>query len=714
MRKIKYQKMTLTSRVAMTGLLAVGVAGEAWAQRKTTTTSPAPVVTTAPAAEVEAPTLFQLENATIDDIHTAMANGSLTSVELTNLYLRRIQAYDQSSVISPVQPLNSVAAVNPALLDDAATADLQRKQGASVGPLHGIPFLVKWSYSIKDMPITGGTNGWRDLVTHNETWSVAKMREAGAIVMGHANMDTWASSATTSSSQIKGAVRSSYLQGAYPGGSSGGSGVSSGAYLTNFAFGGETGGSIRNPGDRNGLVAYKVSGGSISVNRIIPLVAERDVIGPMTRNAQDNALIRDVVGVTDPDDFWNPVLPLLVDKLPVPQTGFKAAQQGASLAGKKIGIIGTYVGMTHPNPGANATSNTTSVQTTTSATLALVQSAKAEMEAAGATVSYVFLPPECSTTYDRGAEAPKTLLLNSPYSDQVASYAYRGLIESIVAEPGDTYSEIATKVLATANLVSNISATRRNMMYTLNAQTGEYEPGTAISLADPSSQEHYRARAESNRAFEAWMDAEGLDAVVWPVWPNKGRTSGSIIGRDLVNYMFLPAVTVPMGRLLQPATSSLAAGEEPLTLNITGRLYDDQKVLAIAYAYQQATKHRYSPPLAPALTGEKFDIKRQQRKAPSSDILPPVLTVASSATVGDDRRITFTGSVADSSTVDRLEVSVAGSLIPAVVEGNTWTAVLPAESSASVFIGSASSVNLIVLAVDTAGNAACSQLDVVL
>lgn len=698
-----------------TGLVAIAFAGDAMASRKTITTDPAPAVTTGQPTQIEPPSLFHLESATIDDIHQAMANGSLSAVELASLYLRRIQAYDTSSAISPVQPLNAVAALNPDFLEDAAAADRARTQGAPLGPLHGIPFLVKWSYSIKDMPITGGTNAWRDLVTPNETWSVAKLREAGALVMGHANMDTWANSATTSSSQIKGAVRSAYLQGANPGGSSGGSGVAAGAYLTHFTFGGETGGSIRNPGDRSGLVAYKVSGGSIGLNKIIPLVPERDVIGPMTRATKDNAIVRDIVGPSDPDDLWSPVLPLLVDKIPVPESGFSSALAGATLAGKKIGIIGTYVGMTHPNPTPGAPTETTSVNTTTAATLALVQQAKADMERAGAEVRYVFLPPTAATTYNWGASAPQRRLLETAYGNQVAAYVYRDLIESIVARPGDTYHDVAVKVLSTASTVSSyISAARRNMMYALDPQTNQYVPGEAVSFAAEPAQEHYRARALSNRAFEEWMDAEGLDAVAWPVWPNKGRTSGTIIGRDLVNFMYLPAVTVPMGRLLQPATSTLAAGEEPLTLNVTGRLFDDQKVLAIAHAYEQATKHRYSPPLAPPLTGETFDVKRQLKKPVSADILPPVLTVANTAVKTGGNAILFSGTVADAGQVDRLEVSVAGALIPAVVEGATWTAMLPAEAAARVFIGNAASINVVVLAVDAAGNATCSVENVLL
>ena len=329
---------------------------------------------------------FDLGTATIAEITSAMNGRYLTAVELVNMYMRRIQAYNQTSPVAPAQPLNAILFLNPDLLDDAAESDRLRSKNVVLGPLHGIPFLVKGSYSIRNMPITGGANGWRNLTTTHDSFAVEQLRQAGGLVMGQANMDTWANSATNSNSQIQGAVRSCYLAGALPGGSSGGSGVASGAYLTHFTFGGETGGSIRNPSDRSALVGYKVSGGSISVNKIIPLAPERDVIGPMTRSAIDNAVIRDVVGKKDPGDIWAPILPILEDRRPVPETGFVDAIKTATLQGKKIGIIGTYVGMPHPSPGPGATSNTTQVQTTTAGVFALVQQAKAEMEAKGAKV----------------------------------------------------------------------------------------------------------------------------------------------------------------------------------------------------------------------------------------------------------------------------------------------------------------------------------------
>lgn len=708
-----------TSPLTAIGITAIGLAATFQTQGK-----PAPGLANKPEnpatgapppGQAKKETTLRLEDATIPEIQAAMENGSMTSVELVSLYLRRIQAYDKPS-ISPNVPLNSVGALNPDLLEDAAEADLLRKQGIVLGPLHGIPFLVKWSYPIKDMALTGGTNGWKNLVTTNETWSVTKMREAGGIAMGHANMDTWANSASNSVSQIKGAVRSAYLPGALPGGSSGGSGVSSNAYLANFAFGGETGGSIRHPSDRNGLVGYCVSGGSISVNRIIPLAPDRDVIGPMTRNAADNAIIRDIVGKVDPDDMWTPIHKYLAQNRPVPETGFVSAVKEATLAGKKIGIIGTYVGLPHPDPGPDATVETTRVQATTPETTLLVNQMKLDMEAAGATVEYVFMPPQVSTTYPLPAGSPRLLLdRTAPLYPNTVSAVNRSVIESVVARPGDSFQELATKVLETATLVAPfISTTVRGLMYSVDPATGLYGPGGAIAFDSPEGHEHFQARAMHHAAFEAWMDAEGLDAVVWPTFANKTRTGGSTLGRDLANIMNLPSVTVPMGFLTQPATSTLPEGNEPLTLNITGRYFDDQKVLGIAHAYEKVTKHRYAPTLAPPLAGEEFQTGRFLTGTARKDALPPVLSIAPDAATGEADAITFSGLVADAGGVERLEVSIAGALIPVTISGKSWTAVLPGESAANAILAGATSVDVVVLAVDTAGNASCLYEDITL
>jgi hypothetical protein len=261
---------------------------------------------------------------------------------------------------------------------------------------------------------------------------------------------------------------------------------------------------------------------------------------------------------------------------------------------------------------------------------------------------------------------------------------------------------LAPKVLSTAALVTQISATVRNAMYSFNPMTGVYGEGTLIPFGSPVGVEHYTARGQQKNAFEDWMDAEGLDAVAWPMWPNKGPTTGTIIGRDLVNFMYLPSVTVPIGVLQYDATRS-----EPLTMDITGRLYDDPNVLAIAYAYEQATHHRYGPPLAPPLPGETFAYNSRKRQdAPKDDTMPPVLTLLTKATA-QAGVVSVGGNTNDKSGIDRLEVTVGGVLLASAVDAktNTWTAVLPPDAYEALVASGATSVEVLVLAVDLAGNA---------
>ena len=136
------------------------------------------------------------------------------------------------------------------------------------------------------------------------------------------------------------------------------------------------------------------------------------------------------------------------------------------------------------------------------------------------------------------------------------------------------------------------------------------------------------------------------------------------------------------------------------------------RVLAIAYAFEQATHHRYSPPLAPPLPGETFNYRdRAPVGAPQEDTAPPVLTLVHSASVKNDI-VSFSGTVVDRSEVDRLEVSVGGVLLSSDVTGTKWTAVLPPESYQQLLQSNVSNVDVLVLAVDLAGNAAMEMASV--
>lgn len=642
---------------------------------------------------------FDLGTATLDEVQLAMDSGALTSVQLVNLYLRRIALYDQAGVL-----LNSVLYLSPDILEQAQKADQLRAAGKKIGPLHGIPCFVKGSYSVKGLPTSAGVLAWQDLIAPEDCFLVGKLRASGAIIMGQANLDTWANSGQSSTSQIKGAVKNAYVLGTTSGGSSGGSGVAAAANFAFFTFGGETGASIRGPSDRNGLAGQRPNAGAMPSNHIVNLSAERDVVGPMTRNVSDLAAIRDAVSFEDPKDPWAPILPLFRDGRPFPK-GFSASLPTATLAGKKLGVIGTYIGLAHPDPGVGATPATTTVSVTKPEIFANFQKSKAQMEAAGATVSVVFLPPQVSTTFDRGPGAPQRVLASDPIRGRFNANAHKGMIEFLVKAPGDTPEGLAAKVMAKAALPTNNAGVRQitdttiSYMYTFGP--GGTVTGTnALSFASAEATEHYTALREIRRKLEAWMDAEGLDALVFPVDSGKTPTVGSVNGRDPINAMHIPGTIVPNG--------SLPDGE-PTCLIFVGKGFNDVEVFKLAYAFEQVSKDRYSSPLAPALPEESFTYT-VKKTLPISPGAGPVITISGKPSIvgtGSTAKVVIGGKIISKAAVSQILVFVNGKRIPVIYSlsggKNDWTASLPASSVLSV-IGSSKTASIAVQATDVNGN----------
>ena len=642
---------------------------------------------------------FDLGTATLQEVQQAMDAGALTSVQLVTLYLRRIELYDQGG--APF--LNSVMFLSPDLMDQASKADQLRAEGKKLGALHGIPCFVKGSYSVKGLPTSAGTTAWKDLIAPEDCFLVAKLRAAGAIIMGQANMDTWANSGQSSSSQIKGAVKNAYVLGTTSGGSSGGSGVAAAANFAFFTFGGETGASIRGPSDRNGLAGQRPTAGAMPSNHIVNLSPERDVVGPMARNVSDIASIRDAVSFEDPEDPWAPILPLFQDGRPFPK-GFDSALATATLAGKKLGIVGTYIGLPHPTPTTPATPPTT-VSVTRPEIFANLELSKAQMTAAGATVSVVFLPLDVSTTFDRGPGAPQRVLSTNPTSGRFTANAHKGMIEFLVKTATDTPETLAAKVIAKAALPTGntgartISDTTISYMYTFGPG-GEVTGTNALSFASPQATEHYTALRDIRRKLEAWMDAEGLDALVFPVDSGKTTTVGSVNGRDPINGMHIPGTVVPNGAL---------PDGEPTCLIFVGRGYDDVQVFKLAYAFEQVSKKRYATPLAPALPEESFTyvLKNEPRVNPGAD---PIITISAKPTItgsGSTAKVSIGGKIIPSAGLAQVSVFVNGKRVPSSFTsgpgGKDWTATFPISAVGSL-IGSSNTISITVEVVDVDGN----------
>ncbi|CZR60641.1 related to glu/asp-tRNA amidotransferase subunit A [Phialocephala subalpina] len=252
---------------------------------------------------------FKLEEASIDQLQDAMSDGKLTSVQIVECYLQRVHQVDQY--------LRAIMEINPDALSISASLDLERTQGHIRGPLHGIPFLAKDNIATKDkMETTAGSWALLGSIVPRDAYVVHKLRQTGAVLMGHAAMSEWADMRSNLYSEgyspRGGQCRSPYNFTVNPGGSSSGSAVAVTANMVTFSLGTETDGSITNPADRNALVGIKPTLGLTSRDGTIPSSHNLDTIGCFARTVRDATYCLDAIYGPDPDDNYtlNQVTPL--------------------------------------------------------------------------------------------------------------------------------------------------------------------------------------------------------------------------------------------------------------------------------------------------------------------------------------------------------------------------------------------------------------------
>ena len=277
----------------------------------------------ASAYDVTEKSVFQLQE--------DLSSGRVTSEALVRAYLERIDAIDREG-----PALRSIIAVNPNALADARTRDKERKQGGTRGPLFGIPILVKDNIETADpVATTAGSLALAGNITNRDAPVVARLRAAGAIILGKANLSEWANIRSTNSisgwSAIGGLAKNPYVLDRSTCGSSAGSGAAVAASLGAVALGTETDGSLVCPGSFNGIVVLKPTVGLVSRTHIVPIAHSQDTAGPMTRTVGEAALLLSAMAGTDPAD------PATQDADTHKQDYF-ALLSSASLKGKRIGI----------------------------------------------------------------------------------------------------------------------------------------------------------------------------------------------------------------------------------------------------------------------------------------------------------------------------------------------------------------------------------------
>lgn len=552
--------------------------------------------------------VFSLEDATIADVHAAYRANALTSTALTNLYLNRIATYDQAG-----PTINAVATLNPNALTEASRLDKLWNQGNILGPLHGIPVLIKDSYNVEGLTTSNGVEVLKSLTANTDAFSVAKLQEAGAIILGKANMSTWAFS-YDGISEAYGPVINPYAPDRTPGGSSSGSGAGVASSFAMLAMGGETGGSIRVPSTHNALVGLKPSAGLISVNGTWPLVTERDVVGPMSKTVADTAAAMDALVAFDPDNIWNPYIPDVEASRPDSYSNFL---DDTALAGKVLALPRPYIGKGDPAKGESFPIDP-QVE-------AAFEQAKRVLEAQGATLVEVDIPAHETWFIDflLNGEPPYGYPTDSSRVLQSRAFYYEELIKGYNDEEIKSFVDlldILPEDYEFRGYVEDIAET---------IAAGEAKPWGELPDVDQALEAIAQLR---NQEYEDFMAKEGIDAFVFPTLnylaPPQGDGAnevyaefGSLPARFEANILGLPAITVPMGY-----------SEEgiPMSLEFMGNYFGEAEIIGYAYDYEQATMLRRAPSLVPPLPGERFEYESVPE--PATGI--PALAVVGLSVVG--------------------------------------------------------------------------------
>lgn len=554
----------------------------------------------------------------IADLRAALASGRLTSLALVRAYLGRIDRYDRNGIA-----LNAVPVLNPDAEAEAAASDARRKAGRVLGPLDGIPYTAKASYKVRGLPVTAGSPAFADLVASGDAFAIARLRAAGAVLVGLTNMPPMANGGMQRG--LYGRAESPYsadwLTAAFASGSSNGSGTATAASFAAFGLAEETWSSGRAPAANNGLCAYTPSRGVISVRGNWPLVPTMDVVVPHTRSMADLLEVLDVIVADDPDpqgDLWR-----MQDWVAIPAASqhrppsYPALRDGATLKGRRIGVPAMYINAdpdagSAPDGGIGGPTGQRIV--TRASILALWAEARAAMERAGAEVVVTDFPVVSNYEGDRaGAPTIRTRGLVSP------DYLKREIVDLSVWAWDRFLATNAQSGLDRLALVDGVRIFPPPPDALPDRYTGfdddiaQYPAhARAHPVADfrdiPHLEQGFRGLEATRKAdMEDWMDRLGLDAVVFPAVADVGPADADVNpasadlawrngvwvanGNLAIRHLGIPTVTVPMGMMADTGM--------PAALTFVGRGWDDLALLQIACAFEATGRYRTPPPRCP-------------------------------------------------------------------------------------------------------------------
>ncbi|RKK92355.1 hypothetical protein BFJ68_g2466 [Fusarium oxysporum] len=582
------------------------------------------------------PTL-QLLEASISDLKQLLDDRVITSVELVALYLHRIGKYDCRGPC-----LNSITLINPEVFTEAQASDDYRASGKPARPLEGIPFTVKDSYKVKGMTVAAASPAFAKLEATSDAAIVELLRKAGAVVLGKTNMPPMADGGCQRGlyGRSESPYNQKYMPTAYASGSSYGCGVSTAAGLAPFGFAGEAVTSGRSPASNNALVAYAPSRSVIPPRGLWPLYPTCDQVVPHTRTMGDLFHVLNVV-VADDDaagdaDFWRSQpyvsLPRVSEIRPA---DYLALANPDALRNKRLAVPRCFIGVEGAKP----------VNACSAGVRALWERARADIEKLGATVIETDFPLfENYTKQDFPGQSMNVPNLPEEWPALERCEMIALSWNSFLRGNGDKDIPNFTSGVELDKIHPHIAPMDDPSQHTESQNQVRYEDMVAAvkswgdkSLADlPGCREALQAlEAMRKKDLEDWMVENKYDAVVFPTNGNVALADSdenyeSMMSalRDGVKYanggrslkhLGVPCITVPMGNLVEE--------KMPVGLSFCGRAYDDSNLLSYAFAYEEATKRREIPPLAPSLPSDEITVTASSPSSPT--IATPTLKIAS-------------------------------------------------------------------------------------
>jgi amidase len=495
---------------------------------------------------------FELDELTITDLQTRLANGQLTAHSLTQKYLSRIEEIDKSG-----PSLNSVIEINPDALGIADALDQERKEKGTRGPLHGIPVLIKDNIDTADrMQTTAGSLALLRSKPVRDSFVARKLREAGAVILGKTNLSEWAnirsSHSTSGWSGRGGQTKNPYALDRNPCGSSSGSGAAVSANLCALAVGTETDGSVVCPASANGIVGIKPTLGLISRSGIIPIAHSQDTAGPMARTVRDAAILLGALAGVDPRDSATAAS---AGKAAADYTKFLDPE---GLGGARIGVARKYFG-------------------SNDATDELMNKLLEQMKQHGA----VLVDPADLDSHGKFDATELTVLIYELKADLNAYLAGR---------PG------APKSLQEIIAFNEVHKDKEMPYFGQDLFIRAEAKG-------PLSSQEYLDALEANHRFsrkegiDALMDQFHLDAIMaptaGPTWINDYATGDHAVGgsSNAAAVAGYPDISVPAGFVFGL----------PVGISFFGRAWSEPVLLKIAYAFEQKIQARRPPQFLPGL-----------------------------------------------------------------------------------------------------------------